>query len=229
MPSRVSPIAGFPVLSVRYYRRMKQSRVYPVTISWGGLPKPVGTIKYLTVRLLGAGAQIVPSEQALDVTRPDHKAIFFVTPLAMGWLRAQRLEVLIQGRKVQEIPLASKVVCQCWAAFSFILAWLLPAFLIWWRGTDPQWLADIIQHNFPALPAMIADNVPALNDLWNGLCVWKGDVYARLCRFNQQHMLAFPVGIGLLLVSLWLLITHRDRTSSRSSQPIVLPAGGVEE
>lgn len=229
MPPRLSPMAGLPALKVHYYRRMKQSRVYPVTISWTGLPKPIGTINNVTVRLLGAGAQIVPSEQALDVTRPDHKAIFFVTPLAMGWLRAQRVEVLIQGRKVQEIPLASKVVCQCWAAFWFIVAWLLPAFLIWWRGTDPQWLAGVFQHNVPTLPAAIADNVPALSDLWNSLCAWTGDVYARLCRSNQQNMLAFPVGIGLLLLSLWLLLTHRDRASSRSGQPIVLPTGAIEE
>jgi hypothetical protein len=147
----------------------------------------------------------------------------------MGWLRAQRVEVILQGRKVQEIPLASKVVCQCWSAFWFILAWLLPALLIWWRGADPQWLSDAIRHNVPSLPAVIADNIPALNDLWNSLCTWKGELYAWLCRYNQQKMLAFPLGIGLLLVSLAFLIANRDRIATRTGQPIVLPSGPAEE
>jgi hypothetical protein len=229
MASRLAPVAGLPALKVQYYRRMKKSRVYPVTIGWSGLPNPTGSLKNVTVRLLGAGAQIVPSEQALDVTRPDLKAVFFVTPLAMGWLRAQRVEVLLQGRKVQEIPLASKVVCQCWSAFWFILAWLLPALLIWWRGADPQWLSDAIRHNVPSLPAVIADNIPALNDFWNGLCTWKGELYAWFCRYNQQKMLAFPLGIGLLFVSLAFLIANRDRMASRTGQPIVLPPGQAEE
>jgi hypothetical protein len=228
MPPRLSPVAGFPALKVQYFRRMKQNRVYPVTISWGSPPKPIGAIKNVTVRLLGAGAQIVPTEQALDAARPDLKAFFFVTPLARGWLRAQRVEVLIQGRKVQEIPLASKVVCQCWSAFLFLLACLAPAFLIWWRGTDPQWLASVIQHNVPEAPAMIGDQIPALNDLWTSLCTWKGESYAKLCRYNQQHLVAFPVGLMLLLLSLWSLLHHRDRKASRFSQPVMIPAG-VEE
>jgi hypothetical protein len=225
MPPVSQPAPGLPVLKVHFFRRMKQNRVYPVTISWGGLPRPIGSNKNVTVRLLGAGAQIVPSEQVLDITRPDQKAIFFVTPLAMGWLRAQRVEVVLQGRKVQEVPIASKVVCQCWAGFWFILACVLPWVLIWWRGTDPQWLSNMIERNVPALPALVGDNVPALDNLWNNLTWWVGELYARFNRFNQQHLLAFPVGIGLLLLSLWLLITHRDRTSNRWSQPIVLPIG----
>jgi hypothetical protein len=215
--------ASFPALKVRYYRRMKQSRVYPFTVAWGDKPKPFGTVKNVTVRLLGAGAQIVPSEQALDATRPDLKATFFVTPLAYGWLRAQRIEVVVQGRKVQEIPLASKVVCQCWAGFWFILAIALPLALMWLRSTDPQWFAGVIRDNTPALPAIVAEQAPAVSDFWTAACAWKADTIERFCRFNHDNLLAAPVGVGLLLLSLWSLFTHRDRTTARWSEPVAVP------
>ena len=225
MPPRSSSAAGFPSLKVQFYRRMKPNRVYPLTVAWSEKPKPVGAIKNVTVRLLGAGAQIVPSEQALDATRPELKATFFVTPLAKGWLRAQRIEVLVQGRKVQEIPVASKVVCQCWSGFWFILAFLLPMLLIWLRSADSQFLANGIRTHVPDLPALIADSAPSINDAWNQGWEWLAEGFARFSQFNKDRLLAFPLSIGLLLLSLWSLLRNRDRTKYRVSEPIAIPAG----
>ncbi len=223
MPPR-SSAAGFPALKVQFFRRMKLNRVYPLTVAWSEKPKSLGAVKNVTVRLIGAGAQIVPSEQALDATRPDLKATFFVTPLAMGWLRAQRIEVLVHGRKVQEIPLASKVVCQCWSAFWFILAALVPILLIWLRSTETQWLADIVRTHVPPLPAAIADSAPALGDAWNKTWEVIADGVAKFSQFNHERLLAFPVMMGFLLLSLWSFVTHRDRTKFRMSEPIAIPA-----
>ena len=61
---------------------------------------------------MGGGAQIVPSEVALDPAKPDKAATFYLTPLALGWLPGVRVEVVHQGRKVQEIPLPCKTVRQ---------------------------------------------------------------------------------------------------------------------
>jgi len=223
MPPRSS--AGFPALKVTYYRRMKQNGVYPVTVAWGERPKPLGTIKTVTVRLLGGGAQIVPSEQALDATRPDVKATFFVTPLAYGWLRAQRLEILVQGRKVQEVPLASRVTCQCWAGVWFILAFVLPALLIWLQTLEPTAIAEGFGNHVPALPAIVAEQAPVAPEYWNKFWESAGDVATKAMLFNRQNLLAFPVFIGFLLLSLWSLFIHRDKTKRRWSEPIAIPTG----
>src|SRR5207253_2462625 len=98
---------------IRYYRRMSRQRVYNVTVGWpkpgAGRTKPPAGTPPVTVRLLMAGAQVVPSEHTLDPNRADAQATFYVTPLARGWLRNEKLEVLIQGRKVQEMRLPAKV------------------------------------------------------------------------------------------------------------------------
>lgn len=224
MPPRSS--AGFPALKVVYYRRMKQGRVYPITVAWGERPKPLGTIKTVTVRLLGGGAQMVPSEQALDSTRPDVKATFFVTPLAYGWLRAQRIEILVQGRKVQEIPLASRVTCQCWAGFWFILAFLLPIALIWLQSVPPQTIENGLWTHIPALPEMLTEKAPpVVAEYWDRTWDVAGSFAEKALDFNRTKLLAFPVFIGFLLLSLWSLFTHRDKTAKRWSEPIAIPSG----
>ena len=102
--------SGLGSLRVSYYHRMKPNRVYPWTVTLPDARR--GADEDVTVRLLMAGAQVVPAEQPLQNVDGQAKATFFVTPIAKGWLKGQRLEVLVGGRKVQEIPLASKVVSQ---------------------------------------------------------------------------------------------------------------------
>jgi len=120
-----------PPLQVRYYRRMHRQRVYAVTVSWHNKDErrpPAGTGPVL-LRLLMAGAQVVPSEQPLDPARRDARATFYVTPLARGWLRGERLEVLVDGRKVQEMPLMVNVSSQkmTWVllALTILVPWCL--------------------------------------------------------------------------------------------------------
>src|SRR4051812_35734299 len=93
-----------PQLQVRYYKKMRANRVYPVVVSWkqSGRGRTAGGSPVL-VRLVMAGAQVVPSEHPLAPADADGRATFYVTPLAKGWLRGERLEVIQDGHKVQEI------------------------------------------------------------------------------------------------------------------------------
>jgi hypothetical protein len=126
-----------PPLSVRYYRRMRPQRVYPVVVRWkGGRAGEAGTHP-LEVRLLGGGSQIVPSEFTLDPSKPDKTATFYLTPLALGPLRGARVEVLNQGRKVQEIPLLCKTVGQRGTLVLLLLTFLVP------------WLLAALKHSPP--------------------------------------------------------------------------------
>src|SRR5262245_30879526 len=140
-------------LQVRYYRRMSPQRVYGVAVSW---PKskderraPASTPP-LTVRLLMAGAQVVPAEHTLDPNDPAAKATFYVTPIAKGWLRNERLEILVGGRKVQEMPLPAKVAGQGLTIALLVLALLIPWFLLSYGKYSPLSLtkADVEQSEY---------------------------------------------------------------------------------
>src|SRR5689334_7664682 len=83
-------------VQVRYYKKMKLQRVYPVVVRWGRRDRraPAGTPP-ITLRLLMGGAQVVPAEQQISANDPDATATFYVTPVATGSLRNEKLEVLV--------------------------------------------------------------------------------------------------------------------------------------
>src|SRR5262249_44845369 len=113
--------------------------------------------------------------QPLDPAKPDAKAVFYVTPLAKGWLRHECLEVLLGGRKVQEMPLATKVTTQHMTWALLILAFLVPWVLYNYVQNSPletaivgktpgEALAIKIAKVVPDTPALIKDNVPFIHD-----------------------------------------------------------------
>src|SRR5262245_2260484 len=120
----VGRATGAPQVQVRYYHRMRPNRVYPVVVSWKGGARAAAPV---TVRLVMAGAQVVPAEQTLE-PGGDGRVTFHVTPIARGWLRGERLEVLQDGRKVQEIRLPCKATTQ---RLTWLLL-LLTIFTVWW-------------------------------------------------------------------------------------------------
>ena len=61
---------------------------------------------------LGTEAFSGQTTTSAECCRPDAEATFYVTPLARGWLRGERLEVLVNGRKVQELRLHGHVPVQ---------------------------------------------------------------------------------------------------------------------
>jgi hypothetical protein len=125
---------------VRYYKKMKMQRVYPVVVTWGKRERRSGSP--VTLRLLMAGAQVVPAEQSLSTNDPDAEATFYVTPLAKGGLRNEKLEILVGDRKVQEVPLPARVVSQSFTKKLLWLAILLPAFLLLFCKYLPASITD---------------------------------------------------------------------------------------
>jgi hypothetical protein len=125
---------------------MRPQRVYPVVVRWKGRRGEEPGPHSIVVRLLGGGAQIVPSEANLDPSKPDKAATFYLTPLALGPLRGVRLEVINQGRKVQEIPLPCKTVRQRGTLILLLLTFLVPWLLTAFKYSEP--LEDWYQGNF---------------------------------------------------------------------------------
>jgi hypothetical protein len=223
--ARPTTAPGFPALVVRYYRRMKPRKVYPVEVRWGSTPRPIGTVKQVTVRLLAAGAQVVPNEQVLDASRPELGATFFVTPLADGWLRAQRLEIITQGKKVQELPLATKVVRRCWAWFFLIMAFVLPWLLSHVRHSNENWMNETIKASVPELPELVTNSVPDAATWLKTGEDWIGARYVDFHQFVSARNVIFPTIVVCLLLALWGWFRGRDRRGKRWTNPIpVTPA-----
>ena len=98
----------------------------------------------MQVRLIMAGAQVVPAEQTLDPSDGDAKVTFYVTPLAKGWLRGERVEVLQNGRKVGELRTAAKVTTQRLTLALLVLTFLVPWLLL---GVFSQKLVEEVPVN----------------------------------------------------------------------------------
>jgi hypothetical protein len=148
---------------------MRPNKVYPVRVGWastsGDRALPEGESP-VTVRLIMAGAQVVPSEHLLDSSRPKAQVTFYVTPLANGPLRGERLEVIQQGRKIQEINTPAKTVRQrrtlIYFALAFILPWLFLT-LFKYSPTEPARVAFkpdgseefLEKDKMPPMPAVV--------------------------------------------------------------------------
>jgi hypothetical protein len=226
-----------PALVVRYQRRMKPQQVYPCDVRWKSSPRG-GAGGPLVVRLVMAGAQVVPSERTLDPDRPSDKALFYVTPLARGWLRGERVEVLRDGRKVQEIPLRSKVVTQrlTWAllVLTLVLPWLWQAHL---READVPGtqLERYLEKHAPNVPDFIEDKVPAVGDFRLGEFLesipghLKTNLDGLFGMARELHYFVLYLAGGLLLLTILSWFFHREKKNKKVGSPIPLPESDEEE
>lgn len=130
-----------PQLVIRYPRRMRPARQYTAVASWQGheAGTTAGSGGPFTVRLVLPGTQVVPSERPLDPATPKARATFYVTPLAKGELRGGRLEVLQDGRKVEELALPVRVASGHRPWLLLALAVVIPWFLLTQVQTAPEY------------------------------------------------------------------------------------------
>jgi hypothetical protein len=224
-----------PPLSVRYYRLMKPQRVSTAEVSWKKARKSGELRGEVTVRLIVAGAQVVPSEQTMNVARPDAKAVFYVTPLARGWLRNEKLEVISQGRKVQEIPLATKVVSQRLTWFllfcTFFVPWFISEFIKYGAMSEIRHVNDrVIYHDVEKEATKhIKENVPPPLKALEGTPVerflldipgYVGWAYREVWGVTNIEPIAYYSAIfffGLTVIS-WVF--HTPKRSKRTGKPI---------
>jgi hypothetical protein len=220
-----------PPLRVRYNRQMKPHRVYAVEVSWQKTGTPPRA-REVSVRLLAPGAQVVPAEQALD----DGKAVFYVTPLARGWLPGPKLEVLVQGRVVQEISMPMKVVSQRAAWLLLLLTFLVPWFISEFVKHSPMaetttqangrvvyrkinrevW--DQIADNVPSLPAVLKDT-PVETGLWEGR-IFLANRYQDLVEVCQVEPVAFYAGTAFLTLALISAFLHKQKRRTITGPPV---------
>jgi hypothetical protein len=125
-------------LRLRYYNRMKLQRVYPliVEVPYGVNTKdPTGVT--VELRPVVAGAVVTPPTQRLDVTRPGAQAIFQVAPLARGRLPAARVDVVHEGRTIQELRMGMKAGTQRMTWLLLLLTLVLPPLFYHYTVFEP--------------------------------------------------------------------------------------------
>jgi hypothetical protein len=230
---------------------MRPNRVYPVVVGWRGGARPAAPV---TVRLVMAGAQVVPAEQTLE-PGGDERATFYVTPLARGWLRGERLEVLQDGRKVQEIRLPSKATTQ---RSTWVLL-LLTVFVAWWvvpiltdkamvpkTQTDQEKLEGaVVQYEQPAtgLTKRVKEYLPRMlpvaekylpKDVTRNLTrdipeQIGSSIYILYDYEANQHIPIAEALVGvLILLTLFSWFTHLERRKSRVGRPLPVGGGDLE-
>lgn len=218
-----------PALRVLYYQQMRRQRVYQVKVGWQkSKTRPPADAEPIRIRLIMAGAQVVPSEQVLDPADPDASASFYVTPLADGKLRAEHLEVLIQGRKVQELQLPAKVVNQrrtlVLLALSILMPWLINTYL---RPPENRQATPLTAKDLH-IPQYVTDKVPSLPGIIDTVALNATGLWIELHERTREHPLEvyWAVALGLLTVVSWW--SMRSKRKRRVGKPIPLPRTAAE-
>lgn len=151
-----------PRLQVVYPKRMRPNKTYALRVTWRDRSKSAGVDgEPLSLRLVMAGAQAVPAERKLDPSDPKAKATFYVTPITKGWLKGERLEVIQNGEKIQEISLPAKAVSNRMPWFLLLLAIIVP----WWLASQVQSQSAPIGLNyFTKNVEQLENNTPLLTE-----------------------------------------------------------------
>src|SRR5262245_1350863 len=128
-PPRDEP-AG-PKLRLRYFKRMKPQRIYPLVVDAPGVGKGLdgdedaergGTI---VIRPVIAGAQVQPAEQRLELA-PGNQVVFYVNPLAAGRLPRAHVAAVASHQPPETVALGMKAKTQRLAWLLLVLAFLVP-------------------------------------------------------------------------------------------------------
>jgi hypothetical protein len=238
-----------PPLVVRYPRRMRPQKPYVVQVSWQSREKSkLGSSEPYSVRLIMAGAQVLPSERQMDPAKPTNRAVFYVTPLARrGWLKGERLEVLREGAKVQEIALPAKVATQRKTWLLLLLAVLIPWFLIThvqlsedeyldqYKGASKKPWRTVLQGLETNTPIMTEEVTQGVNEFCESInlpeaYLWVHRVVTRDEVFTNDGIYAahlpFWIGVAFLGLALLSWFTHREKFKYATGKP--LPAGNED-
>lgn len=220
-----------PPLRVIYYRKMKRQRCYPVRVAWRQSERGAAG-KEITLRLVMGGALVAPAEHKLTPTDPDDKVTFHVTPLAKGWLGDSHIEIFHQDRKVQDMSLPARSATQTMSWWLLLLALIVPWLLIEFGKYGPlqdpgltpgQTLDKLIADNVPAMPRVVKEQMPRVDDWLRDLRRDIADDYDDLVDLCRKEPIPFYVGWLLLGLAFVSCLYHADKKSRRMGQPIAIP------
>jgi hypothetical protein len=229
-------------LRVRFYRRMKRARVYPLYVELQRLAdnRPVARAVSvpLQARPLIPGALVTPAEAPLDAAWP--RAVFHLTPLARGRMPDARVDLYEQGHRIHEMPLPMKTTSQ-----RPTLVWLMLAVLLYWAISYGCGVRDYSSAKAPIVdkaggvfaPGPVEEAVKGVvpaHWAWGQqhLMPLVGDrvapaaqrAYDRLHDLEKHGHLSLWVLAVLLGITVISWVTHTARRARRVSKPFVVGA-----
>lgn len=217
---------------IRYCRRMKVQGVYRMQVELRAVePKgasAAGAGDSLIARPLISGAQVQPAEQELGPKASNNKIYFAITPLAKGRLKDARLQLLHQGRLLEEIktPMTGTskratglLFLATLAALAFLVG-LLPALPDLSNGKIVESLA--VQQKLPDYDEHLPpEQIESFGRMGIALQLQQG--YDALM---ETPNLNFWIFAGLLLLTLvsWFLNRGVLFRKTRKGKPLMLPS-----
>jgi hypothetical protein len=235
VPSGVS-VPGSSVkhqVRIRYCRRMKVQGVYRMLVELRAVePKgasAAGAGDSLIARPLISGAQVQPAEQELGPKASNNRIYFAITPLAKGRLKDARLQLLHQGRVLEEIktPMTGTSKRTTWLLFlatlvslAFLVG-LLPALPDLSNGKIVDNLAEVQQKVPDYDEHLPPEQIETFGRLAIALKVQEGYDYL----LETPH-LNFWIFAGLLLLTLLSWFCNRGVLfrKTRKGKPMMLPS-----
>lgn len=215
---------------VRYCRRMKVQGVYRMMVELRAIePKgasAAGAGDSLIARPLISGAQVQPAEQELGPKASNNRIYFAITPLAKGRLKDARLQLLHQGRLLEEIktPMTGTSKRTAWLlflatllAFSFLVG-LLPAL----PDLSTHKVRDAVVEKWPDYDEHVPEGLHEyLDRMMIADHLQKG--YDELA--GVPH-LSFYTTAGLLILTLFSWFFNRGvlLRKTRKGKPLMLPS-----
>jgi hypothetical protein len=126
---------------VRYPKRMKVQRVYRMTVELRpekGATASVSAGDSVIARPLVPGAYVQPPDQELGPKASNNKITFSIAPLAKGRLKNARMQILHQGRVLEEIRTSMRGTSQRKTLLFAFLAILSLAYMVEILGPLPD-------------------------------------------------------------------------------------------
>jgi hypothetical protein len=222
---------------VRYYKRMTMQRVYRMVVELRtadkGAAPSVSAGDSVIARPVIPGAYVQPVEQELGPKSTNHTITFSVAPLARGRLKNARLQILHQGRVLEEIWTPMRGTSQRLTWLFALLALVSLGYLINIFGPLPNLSSGAsADENGTNVGRVLVDKLPDyLNkeELPEFLAFLTRDalaVYAQ-DRYNDLYALPnlnFYLVAGFLLLTIVSFLWNRPARRRRKGKPMMLPS-----
>jgi hypothetical protein len=222
---------------VRYYKRMTMQRVYRMVVELRtadkGAAPSVSAGDSVIARPVIPGAYVQPVEQELGPKSTNHTITFSVAPLARGRLKNARLQILHQGRVLEEIWTPMRGTSQRPTWLFALLALVSLGYLINVFGPLPNLSSGpTADENGTNVGRVLVDKLPAyLNkeELPEFLGFLTSEALAAYAqdRYNDLYTLPnlnFYVFTGFVLLTIVSFLWNRPARRRRKGKPMMLPS-----
>lgn len=223
---------------VRFYKRMKVQRVYRMVVELRtadkGAAPSISAGDSVIARPVIPGAYVQPMEQDLGPKTTNHTITFSVAPLARGRLKNARLQIVHQGRVLEEIWTPMRGTSQRPTWIFALLSLFSLAYLVSIFGPLPNLsTGETADDSGKTVSGMLMDKLPTyLNkeELPEFLADYlTREALAATAQDAYNYVYATPnlnfyLMTGFLVLTIVSLLWNRPARKRRKGKPMMLPS-----